>query len=207
MAKDNKSLGNFRLDGIPMAPRGVPQIEVTFDIDANGILNVTAKDRGSGKEQNVTITSGSGLSDAEIEQLKKDAEAHAADDRSLKEKAEARNGLDNMIYQVGKQLSDLGDKIGEEDRKSVQAAQDSAKKVLENQESSAESMNGARDELSKAMQAAAQKIYAQAQPADAAGPGGAQGQPGPDQAADAAGPGAGKNVVDADFEVVDGDKK
>ncbi|MDR2667459.1 MAG: molecular chaperone DnaK [Puniceicoccales bacterium] len=206
MAKDNKSLGNFRLDGIPMAPRGVPQIEVTFDIDANGILNVTAKDRGSGKEQKVTITSGSGLSDEEIERLKKDAEAHAADDMATKEKAEARNHLDNMIYQVGKQLNDLGDKINADDKKSVEAAQESAKKVLENQESSTEAMNSARDELSKVMQAAAQKIYAQTQATDATGPGGPQGQPGP--APDAAGgPGAGKNVVDADFEVVDGDKK
>ena len=203
MAKDNKSLGNFRLDGIPMAPRGVPQIEVTFDIDANGILNVTAKDRGSGKEQKVTITSGSGLSDEEIERLRKDAEAHAADDKAQKDKAEARNHLDNMIYQVGKQLSELGDKIGEEDRKTVQGAQESAKKVLENQDSSTETMNTARDELSKAMQAATQKIYAQAQPTDANVAGGPQGQPGPDTA----GPGAAKNVVDADFEVVDGDKK
>ncbi|MDR0340140.1 MAG: molecular chaperone DnaK [Puniceicoccales bacterium] len=210
MACDNKSLGNFRLEGIPMAPRGVPQIEVTFDLDASGILHVTAKDKGSGKEQKVTITSGSGLTDAEIEKLKKEAEAHADDDRVRKEKAEARNQLDTMIYQVGKQLEELKEKFTEEDRQSVQGAIDSAKKVLENSEASAAEMNGARETLSKAMQVLAQKIYAQsaadqgptADGQGAAADPGFDGESGPqaNQAGD-------KNVVDADFEVVDGDKK
>ncbi|MDR2664007.1 MAG: molecular chaperone DnaK [Puniceicoccales bacterium] len=210
MACDNKSLGNFRLDGIPMAPRGVPQIEVTFDIDANGILNVTAKDKGSGKEQRVTITSGSGLTDAEIEKLRKDAEAHADEDRVRKEKAEARNQLDTMVYQVGKQLEELKDKFTDEDRQSVQGAVDSAKKVLENSEASAAEMNGARETLSKAMQAVSQKIYAQTSsgPGAASGPQGAATGPGPGfGSGNQSGPASDGGVVDADFEVVDGDKK
>ncbi|MDR0678783.1 MAG: molecular chaperone DnaK [Puniceicoccales bacterium] len=209
MACDNKSLGNFRLEGIPMAPRGVPQIEVTFDLDANGILHVTAKDKGSGKEQKVTITSGSGLTDAEIERLKKEAEAHADEDRVRKEKAEARNQLDTMVYQVGKQLEELKEKFTEEDRQSAQSAIDSAKKILENNGASAEEMNGARESLSKAMQALAQKIYAQsavdqgsATEAQGAAVDHGFGGSGPQ-----GGQAGGKNVVDADFEVVDGDKK
>ncbi|MDR1436219.1 MAG: molecular chaperone DnaK [Puniceicoccales bacterium] len=204
MAKDNKSLGTFRLTDIPMAPRGVPQIEVTFDIDANGILNVTAKDKGSGKEQKITITGSSGLSDEEIEKLRKDAEAHAAEDRAQKELVEARNNLDGMVYQVGKQIAELGDKVPEGDRNAVNGAIESAKKVLADENSSAETLNGAKDELSKAMQAASQKIYAQAQ--QPTGPDVAAG--GATQGGGSSGGGAdGKNVVDADFEVVDGDKK
>lgn len=217
MANDNKSLGNFRLDGIPMAPRGVPQIEVTFDIDANGILHVSAKDKGSGKEQKITITSESGLSESEIERLKKEAEEHAASDKELKEKAESRNQLDSMIYQTQKQLEEFKDKLQDADKSGIQSALDEAKKVFENKDASADEMNRAREALMKQFQEAAQKMY-QSQQASAQNAGQAAG---PDMSA--AGQQAGAqdfsgmnsntqepqkdaNVVDADFEVVD-DKK
>jgi molecular chaperone DnaK len=112
LSRDNKNLGTFHLDGIPPAPRGVPQIEVTFDIDANGILNVSAKDLGSGKEQKISITGSSGLSKEEVEKMQKEAEAHAEDDRKAKETIEIRNNADNLAYQCEKQLKELGDKVG-----------------------------------------------------------------------------------------------
>ena len=111
MSKDNKKLGTFHLDGIPPAPRGTPQIEVTFDIDANGILHVSAKDLGTGKEQKISITGSSGLSKDEVEKMQRDAEAHAEEDKKLKESAEVRNNADNLAYQCEKQLKDLGEKI------------------------------------------------------------------------------------------------
>lgn len=204
MASDNKSLGNFRLEGLPMAPRGVPQIEVTFDIDANGILHVSAKDKGSGREQRITITSKSGLSDAEIERLKKEAEEHAATDREKREQAEARNALDTMIYQTQKQLEEFKDKFTEEERKGVLDRVEEAKKVLENKQATAEEMNHAREQLLKQFEVLAQKLYT-------APNGTTQGQPGPDMNGNA-GPETGGtppppngngSVVDADFEVVD----
>ena len=122
MAKDNRLLGVFQLVGIPPAPRGVPQIEVTFDIDANGILNVTAKDRATNNEQKITITSCSGLSKDEVEKMAKDAESHTADDRKQKDEIEARNQRDSMVYNIEKMLKEHRDKIGEDDRKAVEAA-------------------------------------------------------------------------------------
>jgi molecular chaperone DnaK len=200
MVCDNKSLGNFRLEGIPMAPRGVPQIEVTFDIDANGILHVSAKDRGSGKEQKITITSESGLSDAEIERLKREAEEHAAEDRERRERVEARNQLDSTAYQVGKQLEELKEKFSEEDQKAIQGALDGAKAVLAREDAETGDMNRAREELSKAIQGASAKMYSQFRP-DAQ----QQQQAGGDGGAGPSTHGEKKEkVVDADFEVVDG---
>ncbi len=124
MARDNRMLGVFQLVGIPPAPRGIPQIEVTFDIDANGILNVLAKDKATNNEQKITITSSSGLSKEEVEKMAKDAEANAADDRKRKDEIDARNRADSMVYQVEKMLKDHRDKIGEADAKQVEEALD-----------------------------------------------------------------------------------
>lgn len=131
MASDNRTLGNFNLDGIPAAPRGVPQIEVTFDIDASGIVNVSAKDLGTGKEQKITITSGSGLSDAEIEKMVKDAEVHAEEDKKLREKQDAKNEADSLIYQTEKSLKDLGDKVSSSDKIACEDAIKELKAVID----------------------------------------------------------------------------
>src|SRR5207302_456678 len=122
MARDNRTLGKFHLTGIPPAPRGIPEIEVTFDIDANGILNVTAKDKATGKDQKITITSSSGLSKEEVERMAKEAESHAAEDKSKREEIEARNQLDGMVYQVEKMLREHGDKISGSDKSNVESA-------------------------------------------------------------------------------------
>ena len=196
MAKDNKRLGNFNLDGIPPAPRGVPQIEVTFDIDANGILNVSAKDKGTGKEQNITITDSSGLDKDEVERLKQEAEAHAAEDAELKAKVEARNDLDNLVYQSEKQIKEQGDKIPEDKKSELETALAEGKKVLEDGEASSEVMNEAKEKISAIVQAFAQEMYAQAS---------AEGDPAT-QSGDTGQPNATKaegDTVDADFEVVD----
>jgi molecular chaperone DnaK len=204
MAKDNKRLGNFNLDGIPPAARGVPQIEVTFDIDANGILNVSAKDKGTGKEQNITISDSSGLDKDEVEKLKREAEAHASEDAELKAKVEARNELDNLVYQSEKQISEQGDKIPEDKKSELEAALGEGKKVLENQEATAEEMNAEKEKISTIVQAFAQEMYAQA---------GAEGDPSA-QAGDPSSAGAGASAdnnqadtVDADFEVIDDEEE
>src|SRR4051812_720776 len=132
MARDNRTLGKFHLDGIPPAPRGTPQIEVTFDIDANGIVNVSAKDRGTGKEQKITITASSGLSKEEVDRMMKDAEAHAAEDKGRKEEVETRNRADQTVYQAEKFMKDAGDKIKPEDRMAIESAVNDLKKALEN---------------------------------------------------------------------------
>ncbi|MDR1438195.1 MAG: molecular chaperone DnaK [Puniceicoccales bacterium] len=205
MACDNKSLGNFRLEGIPIASRGVPQIEVTFDIDANGILHVSAKDKGTGKSQTITITSKGGLTDAEIEQLEREAKEHAASDMERKDRAEARNQLDSAVYQTEKQLEELKDKFSEEDRNGIQVTMGECKMVLSNGDSSTEEMNRAREALMKQFQAATQKVYAQ-QPSDGCPCGDAGGQPPPPPGQGGAEGGTDAKVVDADFEVMD-DKK
>src|SRR5246127_793691 len=137
MAAQNRTLGKFHLTGIPPAPRGVPQIEVTFDIDANGILNVTAKDNATGKDQKITITSSSGLSKEEVERMAKDAEAHASEDKTKREEVEARNQLDSMVYQIEKMLKEHGDKISGSERSDVENALADAKKALEGTEAAA----------------------------------------------------------------------
>src|SRR6201981_2590392 len=134
MAAQNRTLGKFKLAGIPPAPRGVPQIEVTFDIDANGILNVTAKDNATGKDQKITITSSSGLSKEEVERMAKDADAHAAEDKAQREAIDAKNQLDSMVYQIEKMLKEQGDKISGSDRGDVENALADAKKALESNE-------------------------------------------------------------------------
>jgi len=201
MAKDNKILGNFRLDGIPAASRGTPQIEVTFDIDANGILNVSAKDQGTGKEQKITISGSSGLDKDEVEKLKREAEAHAAEDEALKAGVEARNELDNIVYQAEKQITDMGDKIPEDKKSELEGAIVEAKAVLENQEAEVEALKAPKDKMMEIMQSFAEDLYkAQAAEEGAAAPEGEGASSEPKQAEDA-------ETVDADFEVVDEDKK
>jgi molecular chaperone DnaK len=158
MANQNRTLGKFKLGGIPPAPRGMPQIEVTFDIDANGILNVTAKDNATGKDQKITITSSSGLSKEEVERMAKDAEAHAAEDKEAKEKIEARNQLDSMVYNVEKMLKDGGDKVAEADKSDVESALADAKSTLTGDPSKTE-MDAARERLTTASHKLAEALY------------------------------------------------
>ncbi|HUD23917.1 MAG TPA: molecular chaperone DnaK [Acidobacteriaceae bacterium] len=158
MAAQNRTLGKFKLGGIPSAPRGVPQIEVTFDIDANGILNVTAKDKATNKDAKITITSSSGLSKEEVEQMAKDAEAHAAEDKEQREKVEARNGLDSLVYNVEKMIKDGGEKVAAADKVDVEAALAEAKKTLEGDPGTTE-MNAAKEKLTTASHKLAEALY------------------------------------------------
>jgi len=195
MARDNKTLGTFRLDGIPPAPRGVPQIEVTFDIDANGILHVSAKDLGTGKDQKITIQGSSGLSKDEVEKMTREAETHASEDQKRRDSVEARNHLDSTIYQLEKTIKEAGDKLPADKKSKLEAAIGLAKKDLESNDT--ERMKSAIDKLSQA----GAEIYAQAEAAAAAGGGAAAAEPPkPEKTEKKA------DVVDADFEVVDDDK-
>jgi molecular chaperone DnaK len=192
MASGNKSLGKFQLTGIPPAPRGMPQIEVTFDIDANGILNVTAKDLGTGKEQKIEIKSGSGLSEEEIQSMVSDAEAHASEDRAQRELAEARNLAENMAYQSEKQVEELGDKVDSSSKEEIEAA---IKEVRDSLDSgSAEEINSKTEALTAAMQKISEQIYAAAQAEQAASTDGGEASSSDDE----------EEVVDA--EVVDEDE-
>jgi molecular chaperone DnaK len=162
MATDNKSLGRFILDGIPPAPRGVPQIEVTFNIDANGILNVTAKDKGSGKEQNITIQGSGGLDKAEVEKMAKDAEAHAEEDKARREAVEARNLLDSAVYQAEKLKSDNSDKISDDDKKTLDEAVEEAKKVLADEKADKDALEAGAKALNDKLMPIGAKMYEQA---------------------------------------------
>ena len=159
MAADNKSLGRFILDGIPPAPRGVPQIEVTFNIDANGILNVTAKDKGSGKEQNITIQGSGGLDKAEVEKMAKDAEAHAEEDKQKREAVEARNLIESAVYQAEKLKKDNADKLSDEDKKTLDDAVEEAKKVVAREDASKNDLEAAAKELSDKLMPIGAKLY------------------------------------------------
>jgi molecular chaperone DnaK len=171
-AADNKSLGRFILDGIAPAPRGIPQIEVTFNLDANGILNVTAKDKGTGKEQNITIQGSGGLEKEEIEKMRKDAEAHAEEDKKKREGVEAKNQLDSAIYQAEKLKDDNKDKVSEEDVKVLDEAIEAAKKVAADEDADKDAYETAAKELTDKMMPIGAKLYEQSakeeKPADEA---------------------------------------
>jgi len=209
LSRDNKNLGTFHLDGIPPAPRGVPQIEVTFDIDANGILHVSAKDLGTGKEQKISITGSSGLSKDEVEKMQKEAELHAEEDKKAKEAIEIKNNADNLAYQCEKQLKDLGDKISGDKKKQVEDAIAAVREAIEKNDT--EAMKRTYDDLQNKFQEVSAELYKQAS-AGAGGQAGPQ-QPGPEAeprpgAEQGAGARGGNgDVVDAEFEVVDEDKK
>jgi molecular chaperone DnaK len=165
-AADNKSLGRFVLDGIPPAPRGVPQVEVTFNLDANGILNVTAKDKGSGKEQSITIQGSSGLSKDEVEKMAKDAETHAEEDKKRRESVDARNQLDSAVYQDEKMIADNKDKISEDDQKTITEAVDVAKKVAADENADSAALEAAGKELSDKLMPIGAKMYEAASAAE-----------------------------------------
>ena len=202
-AKDNKSLGQFRLDGIAPAPRGIPQIEVTFDIDANGIVNVSAKDLGTGKEQHITITAGSNMSDSDIEKAVKEAAEFEAQDKKRKEAIEARNEADSFVFQTEKALNEVGDKVPESDKTQVQADLEAVKAILERtkdqemSDSDVDELKAAKEKLTQSAQSVFTKMYEQAAQAQQ----GAQGA-GPDMNAQAGGSNAGSS---ADDDVIDGD--
>ncbi len=196
MARDNKALGNFNLDGIPPAPRGVPQIEVTFDIDANGILNVSAKDLGTQKEQKITITAAGGLSKEEIEKMRKDAEAHAAEDEKRHAEVEERNKADGLAFQVEKTLKDAGDKIAADKKAPVEAALKDLKEAL-SKNAPIEEVKAKQEALMKAVEPVAQEMYSSAQSGAAGAQPGANPEPPPaDEPKKEKG---GDDVVDADF--------
>ena len=182
-ARDNKSIGRFNLTDIPPAPRGTPQIEVTFDLDANGILNVSAKDLGTGKEQKITITASSGLSKEEIEKMKRDAESNAEQDKQRREEVETKNKADNAVYQTEKMLADNGDKISDENKSKLESAANDVKEALKGTDSAA--IQTAADKLNEIWQAVSTELY-QSAAAQAGAEGGAPGgAPGPDPTAGA----------------------
>jgi molecular chaperone DnaK len=201
MAGQNRTLGKFHLTGLPPAPRGVPQIEVTFDIDANGILNVTAKDNATGKDQKITITSSSGLSKEEVERMAKEAEAHSSEDKAKKEEIEARNQLDGMVYQIDKMLKENGDKISGSERGDVENALADAKKALESND--VQQMNSAREKLTAASHKLAEAMYKSAGPAAGVPGAGAGPQPGGETASSASEPKKDEGVIDAEYVDVD----
>ena len=196
MAADNRTLGRFSLIGIPPAPRGIPQIEVTFDIDANGIMHVSAKDKATGKEQRIEIKAGSGLSEEEIDKMVQDAEAHAEEDRKFHELVTARNSADAMVHATRSSLKELGEKIGNEDRASIESAIAKVEDAMKGD--SKEAIDKAVEQLSQAGQVIYQQAAAEAQAAQE-GASGAEAQGGSETGSD--------DVVDAEFEEVDEDKK
>jgi molecular chaperone DnaK len=208
MSVDNKMLGTFKLDGIPPAQRGVPQVEVTFDIDANGILNVAAKDLGSGKDQKITITGSSGLDQDEVDLLQKEAAKHAEEDGKRKDAVEARNELDNLIYQSEKQLKENGEKISSDNKSRLESTIEDAKKTLENQDSEPTALKAEKDRLMEVLNKVGEEIHSAASATEDAGV-----ESGATPDADAASSGepttnapSEDDVVDADFEVVEDEK-
>jgi molecular chaperone DnaK len=194
-AQDNRTLGRFHLDGIPPAPRGIPQIEVTFDIDANGVLNVSAKDKGTGKEQSIRIESSSGLSDAEIEKMKQAAEEHAEEDKKVREKIETLNKADSLLFSTKKQLDEHKDKISDANKEAIQTALDKLETL--HKEEKVDEIDAAIEALNQAWAAASQEIYQAAAAEEQAGGAGAGGASGAGEEGD--------DAVDADFEVVEDD--
>jgi len=184
MAKDNVTLGRFQLTGIPPAPRGVPQIEVTFDIDRNGIVNVSAKDLGTGKEQKITVTSASGLTKEDIEKMVKEAEAHAEEDKKRRELIELKNQADTAIYTIDRSLNELGDKVGEAEKKEIEAAKEALQKAVESDD--AEEIKAKMKAMDEIMHKLSQRIYQQAQAGQQSGASSTQTD-------------AGEDVVDAEF--------
>jgi len=200
MARDNRTLGKFHLVGIPLAPRGIPQIEVTFDIDANGILNVSAKDKGTGNEQKITITSSSGLSKDEVERMGKEAELHTEEDRQRRDEVEAKNRADSLVYAVEKMLKEHRDKVPESDARNIEAAVEEAKKAI--QEGDLSKINAAVERLTTTSHKLAEAMYKQAATSPPA--------PEPEPTAAEAGGARSKSKGDGeviDAEVVDDDKK
>jgi molecular chaperone DnaK len=189
MSQDNRTLGKFNLEGLPLAPRGVPQIEVTFDIDANGIVSVSARDRATGKEQKITITASSGLEPGEVEKLVRQASEHEADDRRRKEEVELRNRLDTLVYQLGRQLAEMGDRLDRSHREAVESALRGARTALES--GSADDLRRAEDALNRAAHEMARAVYGAVGNGPAAGPSCATGRCGPSD-----------DTIDADFEEV-----
>ena len=197
MAAANKSLGRFHLDGIAPARRGVPQIEVTFDIDANGIVNVSAKDLGTGNAQHITITSSSNMSKEDIEKAVKEAEQYAAEDAKIKEKVEVRNQADQMVYQAEKTLNEVGDKVPESEKEPIRAGVEKLKETLKGEDTDA--IKAATEELTQLFYKMSEKLYQQAAPQGDPNMGG---QPGGD-----AGNNGGQQYYDADYKVVDDDEQ
>ena len=204
MAQDNRTIGKFQLTGIPPAPRGMPQVEVGFDIDANGILHVAAKDRTTGKEQKVRIEASSGLSDNEIDKMVKDAEAHASDDEQRRQKVEARNQLDSLVYQVEKDSAEWGGKVSEGTQARLKESVEKAKEALKGDDAAV--LNAARDELMQAFSAAGQEMYQSQAQASGGAPGTGPEAASTDGASAGGTAGADEDVVEADYEIVD-DKK
>jgi molecular chaperone DnaK len=200
MAANNKTLGRFELVGIPPAPRGIPQIEVTFDIDANGIVNVSAQDKATGKEQSIQITASSGLSQEEIDKLIKDAELHAEDDRKKKDLVEARNSADALIYSTEKSIQDLGDKVDSDTKSKVEDAVAALKKAMEGED--ADEIKRLSEELTQASHKLAEAMYQQASQA-----GQEQASAGAESTAQSGASAPDEDVVDADFEEVKEDDK
>jgi len=200
MAPDNRTLGRFDLVGIPPAPRGTPQIEVTFDIDANGIVHVSAKDLGTGQEQKIRIESQSGLSKGEVERLVKEAQVHAADDKRKHEAVTARNQLDTLVYATEKSLKEYGSKISESERQSIEEALKEAKKALESTSDDTEAVKQAMEQLTRASHKLAQKMYEDAGKR-ASQSAGKQPKAGATGASE-----SDSTVVDAEYEVVDDEK-
>ncbi len=194
LAKDNRSIGRFQLTDIPPAPRGVPQIEVTFDIDANGILNVSAKDKGTGKEQKIKIEASSGLSQDDIERMKREAEANASSDKAEKEKIEKLNQADSLIFQTEKQLKEYGDKLSDGNKANISSALEALKSAHGSK--NIEGVDAAMENLNKAWEGASQEMYNATQGAA---------QPGPDAGAGESS--ASDGVSDVDYEEVSEDKK